>query len=57
MTGEERQRQDLQDLARTAERFDSLADTAELMGDNDSAARFRELASGLRLQAMALLDD
>lgn len=44
-------------LVRTAERLDSLADTAELMGDSDGAAQFRAAAASRRLQAMTLLDD
>jgi hypothetical protein len=43
-------------LVRTAERLDSLADVADLMGDGSSAARFRAQASTWRLRAMALLD-
>ena len=50
------QRHGAGDLATTADRFDALADTADLMGDADTARRWRELASGLRLQAMGLLD-
>ena len=38
-----------------ADRLDELADTAELMGDDDSAIRLREQANDLRLKAMALI--
>lgn len=48
---------DLATMMRSAERLDSLVDTAELMGDLEGADRFRELASRLRLAAMELLDD
>ena len=48
---------DVRLLVRTAERLDSLADTAELMGDTCGADRLRAAASSRRLQAMALLDD
>jgi hypothetical protein len=40
-----------------ADRLDSLAETAELMGDDDGALRLRQRASTLRLRAMELLDD
>ena len=54
---EERRERSVQELMRAADRLDSLADTAELMGDEDGAARFRTGASRQRVQAMALLDD
>ena len=44
-------------LSRAADRLDSLADTAELMGDCDGAARWRTEAWSRRLEAMALLDE
>lgn len=44
-------------LTRAADRLDELADTAELMGDADGAARLRDDARANRLQAMELLDD
>jgi hypothetical protein len=44
-------------LARSAERFDELADTAELMGDAETAATCREHATDCRMRAMTLLDD
>ena len=43
-------------LCSAAERLDSLADIAELMGDDDTAASLRTEASGRRMQAMELLD-
>jgi hypothetical protein len=46
----------LQELVGAADRLEALADTAELMGDDDGAARFRDEASRQRLRAMALLD-
>ena len=48
---------DLPVLLKAIERLDSLADTAELMGDTDGAARFRESAWHRRMAAMNLLDD
>jgi hypothetical protein len=53
----ESERRDLLALANTAERLDALADTAELMGDDVGADRFRERASACRMRAMKLLDD
>jgi hypothetical protein len=44
-------------LRRTADRLEELADTAELMGDADGAARLRSAAWSRRLEAMALLDE
>jgi hypothetical protein len=44
-------------LTRLADRLDALAETAELMGDVDGAARLRAQATGRRLRAMALLDE
>jgi hypothetical protein len=44
-------------LVRAADRLDTLADTAELMGDGCGAARLRAQAFSCRLRAMALLDD
>jgi hypothetical protein len=46
----------VRELEIAADRLDSLADTAELMGDDDGAARFRAQATRRRLEAMALLD-
>jgi hypothetical protein len=46
----------VRELVAAADRLESLADTAELMGDDDGAARFRAEASRQRLRAMALLD-
>jgi hypothetical protein len=53
----ESQKQDAHRLGSTADRLDSLADTAELMDDPAGADRLRELASSCRLRAMTLLDD
>jgi hypothetical protein len=39
-----------------ADRLDALADTAELMGDEAGACRFRQQAAHVRLEAMDLLD-
>lgn len=44
-------------LVESADRYDSFAETAELMGDEAGAERFRQLAAGRRLVAMELLDD
>lgn len=44
------------ELTALAERLTAMADTAELMGDDAGAARFREGAAVIRLQAMGLLD-
>jgi hypothetical protein len=44
------------DLATVADRLASLAESAELMGDEAAAARYRSGASTCRLRAMALLD-
>lgn len=44
------------DLVAVADRLDTWADTAELMGDDAGAHRFRGQAATLRTQAMALLD-
>jgi hypothetical protein len=47
----------LEQLRASADRYDTFADTAELMGDDAGAERFRSLANRRRLQAMDLLDD
>ncbi len=47
----------LEQLRTSADRYDGFAETAELMGDDAGADRFRSLAHRRRLQAMALLDD
>lgn len=44
-------------LAEMADRLDSLAETADLMGDEDCAARLRDHAAHRRGEAMTLLDD
>jgi hypothetical protein len=53
---DERRERSLRELVRAADRLEAMADTAELMGDDDGAARFRAEASRQRLRAMALLD-
>ncbi|MFL6206528.1 MAG: hypothetical protein ACJ739_14395 [Acidimicrobiales bacterium] len=45
------------DLAATADRLDSLADTAELMGDEAGAARLRAQSATCREHALRALDD
>jgi len=47
---------ELQVVIDTAERFDELADVAELMDDIDGARRLRGQASAARRRAMHLLD-
>ena len=49
-------RQAVARLEALAARLDTLADTAELMGDDDGATRFRSDAARCRLGAMARLD-
>ena len=44
------------DLVAAADRLDSLGDTADLMGDEVGAHRFRHHAATLRARAMCLLD-
>lgn len=46
-----------QDLTAVADRFDDLAETADLMGDEAGAQRFRLQASDRRMEAMRILDD
>ena len=46
----------VRELEKAADRLDALADTAELMGDDDGATRFRTGAARQRLRAMRLLD-
>ncbi len=40
-----------------ADRLDALADVADLMGDAEGAAQYRERAAAVRMAAMRLLDD
>jgi hypothetical protein len=54
--GDERRELAVRELEKAADRLDALADTAELMGDDDGATRFRADAARQRLHAMALLD-
>lgn len=42
---------------RAAQRLDEMAETAELMGDDAGAERFRAEAAGCRMVAMRLLDE
>ena len=42
---------------RAAERLDELAGVAELMGDDDGAARMKASAAHQRMRAMELFDD
>jgi len=44
------------DMVAAADRLEGLADTAELMGDDATAARFRRHASTLRVTALSMLD-
>jgi hypothetical protein len=53
---DDRARTEIPALAAVADRADALADTAELMGDDEGARRLREQAADLRLRAMRLLD-
>jgi hypothetical protein len=53
---DQRQERSLRELVRAADRLAALAEMAELMGDDEGAARFRAEASRQRLRAMALLD-
>jgi hypothetical protein len=48
---------DLAGLQGAADRLDTLAETAELMDDSDSAQRLRDAAETARLRALKLLDD
>lgn len=50
-------RLELEELSATADRLDSMADTAELMGDLGGELRFRHAANRRRQEAMALLDE
>ena len=44
-------------LSQRADRFDELAEVAELMGDDAGAIRWRERAARCRVEAMRLLDE
>ena len=48
---------DARTLTSVAERLDALADTADLMGDERNAERFRSVAADCRSRAMDLLDE
>jgi hypothetical protein len=56
-TDDEHRREIVRELIRTADELAGLADTAELMGDDANALRFRTRANQHRLRALALLDD
>jgi hypothetical protein len=43
-------------MAQAADRMDSLAETADLMGDTDGAVQWQARASAMRMRAMSLLD-
>ena len=47
----------LEQFLASADRYDEFAETAELMGDDAGASRFRSHAHRRRLQAMELLDE
>lgn len=47
----------VEQLRQSADRYDSFAETADLMGDEAGAQRFRSMALGRRLAAMEILDD
>jgi hypothetical protein len=47
---------DVQAAAKVADRLDALADTADLMGDEETACRLHAQAIRARLDAMARLD-
>ena len=51
------ERHDVPAMTRAADRMDSLAETADLMGDADGAMQWRHRAAELRIRAMSLLDD
>ena len=53
---DERRERSVRELEKSADRLDALADTAELMDDDEGARRFRADAARRRLRAMALLD-
>lgn len=54
---DEHQRELVRELVRVADELARLGDTAELMGDDDGAARLRAEAAQHRMRAMDLLDD
>lgn len=57
MTGDAFDGDEMLALAALAERFDALAETAELMDDAAGADRFRVAAATARMRAMQKLDD
>jgi|GEM_PF-3841057 len=48
---------DVETLSRAADRFDELAEAADLMGDDSGSLRLRQQAERARLDALALLDE
>jgi hypothetical protein len=54
---DDRRRAQLDLVTATADRFDALADVAELMGDLAGAEQLRGRAAAAREQAMSILDD
>jgi hypothetical protein len=54
---DDRRDQEVRELSHAADRPQDLADMAELMADDDGAARFRAAAARRRLRAMTVLDD
>jgi hypothetical protein len=54
---DDRRRAQLDLVTATADRFDALADVAELMGDLAGAEQLRCRAAAAREQAMSILDD
>jgi hypothetical protein len=54
---DDRRDQEVRELSHAADRLQDLADMAELMADDDGAARFRAAAARRRLRAMTVLDD
>ena len=50
-------RERIDQLVISADRYDEFAETAELMGDEAGAERFRRLATRRRLAAMDCLDE
>lgn len=56
MTTRDQRRREARALTEAAERFDELADIAELMGDEPTALRYRSDAARWRDRALGLLD-
>jgi hypothetical protein len=56
-TEDERRWELVRELIRRSDELAGMADTAELMGDDANALRFRTRANQHRLRALALLDE